>query len=78
MPVTSSIKCKLNPLIFNRDRVFIFSILFTVHLLGCCQGEFVYESRVSLVGDHFLYSHDINVWFSGDIVRRNARLLVTL
>ena len=25
----------------------------------------------SLVGDHFLYSHDLNVWFRDDIVRRN-------
>ena len=24
----------------------------------------------SLVGDHFLYSHDLNVWFEGDIERR--------
>ena len=29
------------------------------------------QSRVSLVGDHFFYSHDIDVSFSGDIVRRN-------
>ena len=27
--------------------------------------------RASLVGDQFLYSHDLNVWFRGDIVRRN-------
>ena len=34
-------------------------------------------TRVSLVGDHCLYSHDLNVWFRGDIVRRNW-MLVTL
>ena len=28
-------------------------------------------SRASSVGDHFLYSHDLNVWFRCDIVRRN-------
>ena len=28
-------------------------------------------------GDHSLYSHDLNVWFRADIVRRN-RILVTL
>ena len=28
-------------------------------------------------GDHSLYSHNLNVWFRGDIVRRN-RILVTL
>ena len=27
--------------------------------------------RASLVGDHFLYSHDLNVWFRCDVVRRN-------
>ena len=27
--------------------------------------------RASLVGDHLLYSHDLNVWFRGDVVRRN-------
>ena len=29
------------------------------------------RSRFSLVGDHFLFSHDIYEWFRGDIVRRN-------
>ena len=33
----------------------------------CWQGEFVQQSRGSLVGDHFLYSHDLNVSFMGDI-----------
>ena len=54
--------------------MFIFSILLSVHLLWCWQGEFVKQSRVPLVADHFLYSHDINVWFSGDIVRNNIAL----
>ena len=35
------------------------------------------NNQVSLVDDHFLYSHDINVLFSGDIVRRNC-ILITL
>ena len=30
-----------------------------------------------IVGDHFLHSHDLNLWFRGDIVRRN-KMLVTL
>ena len=51
--------------------VFIISILSPVHLLMCWQGEFVQQSRLSLGGDHFLYSHDIDVWFSGDIIGRN-------
>ena len=56
--------------------MFIFSILLSVHLLWCWQGEFVKQSRVPLVADHFLYSHDISVRFSGDIVRNNTALRV--
>ena len=51
--------------------VCIISILFSAHLLMCWQREFVLQLKVSLVGDYFLYSHDINVWFSGDNVGRN-------
>ena len=57
--------------LYTLTSVFIISILSPVHLLMCWQGEFVQQSRVSLGGDHFLYSHDIDVWFSGDIVGRN-------
>ena len=42
-----------------------------------CQGEFVQQSRASLVADHLLYSHDHHEQFSGDIVRRNE-ILITL
>ena len=49
-------------------KVGIFSILFSIHYLGCWQGEVVKQSRLSLVGDHFLYSQDLNVWFGGDNV----------
>ena len=27
------------------------------------QGEFVYQSKASFIRDHFLYSHDLNMWF---------------
>ena len=50
--------------------VCIISILFSIHFLWCWQGEFVQRSRASLVGDHFLYSCDLNVSVSGDFVRR--------
>ena len=40
---------------------YIFSMLFLVHILKYEQGEFVKQSRASLVGDHFLYSHDLHV-----------------
>ena len=55
----------------------IFSILFSIHFLKCWREEFVWQSRTSLVGDHFLYSRDPHGWFRGDIVRRNY-MLVTL
>ena len=57
--------------LYRLTLVFIFSILFSAHLSMCWQREFVQQSKVSLVGDYFLYSHDINVWFSGDNVGRN-------
>ena len=30
-------------------------------------------SRASWIGDHFLYSHYLSVWFKSDTVRRNCR-----
>ena len=51
--------------------VCIFSILFIIHFLRCWQGEFVCQSKGYFPGDHFLYSHDLNVWFKSDIVGRN-------
>ena len=50
--------------------------IFSLHFPRCWQGEFVKQSRASLVGEHFLYSHDPNVWFRDDNVRRNW-ILVT-
>ena len=49
----------------------IFSILFSIHSQRCWQGEFVSQSNTSYVAGCFLYSHNFNVWFKGDIVRRN-------
>ena len=57
--------------LYTLTSVCIFSILFSIDLLMCWQGEFVQQSRLSLGGDHFLYSLDIDVWFSGDIIGRN-------
>ena len=47
------------------------SVLFSIHLLRCWQGEFVKQTRASLAGDHFIYSCGANVGFRGDMVRRN-------
>ena len=35
--------------------VCIFSILFSMHFFRCLQGEFVWQSKASIIGDHFLY-----------------------
>ena len=32
------------------------------------QGELVYQSRASWVGDHFPYYHNLNVWSGGDTI----------
>ena len=57
--------------------VCIFSLLICLHFLRCWQGEFVQQSRASSVDDLSLHSRDLNVWFRGDIVRRNW-ILVTV
>ena len=40
----------------------------------CLKGEFIQQSRASLVGDHFCYSLNHNVGFMGDIAERNLIL----
>ena len=39
--------------LYTLTSVCIFSILLSRHFLQCWQEEFVYQSRTSLVGDHF-------------------------
>ena len=55
----------INPLPINP--VSIFSFLLFIHFLRCWQGEFVYQSKVSFVGDHFLHFHPCD---SGVILTR--------
>ena len=57
--------------LYTPTLVCIFSTLFFIHFPRCWQGEFVIQSKGSLPGDHFLYSHYLNVWFRSDIVGRN-------
>ena len=57
--------------LYTLTSVCIFSTLFFIHFLGCWQGEFVFQSKGFFPGDHFLYSHDLNVWFWSDIVGRS-------
>ena len=62
---------KLLLTLYTLKSVCIFSILLFIHFLRYRQGEFVYQSKASVVSDHFLYSHDLNVWLRDDNVRRN-------
>ena len=69
-----SYKWTLNILI----SVWIFSILFPIQ----CTFPKVLTRRICLTiksfffNDHFLYSHDLNVWFRGDTVKRNTMLVI--
>ena len=48
-----------------------FSILIFLHFLWSLSRELVKQSGTSWVCGHFLYSHDLNVWFRGENVGRN-------
>ena len=49
--------------------------IFSIHFLRCWQWELVYQSRASLVGDHFFNSLDLKVLLRGNIVRGNKMLV---
>ena len=55
-----------------------FSLLFSIHFLCYLQGELVWQSRISWVRDHFLYSRDLNVWFKCDSVGRNLIIVLII
>ena len=53
--------------LYTLSSLCIFSLrLFSIHFQRCPQGEFVQQSQASLVGDHFLHSHDFNVRFKDE------------
>ena len=56
--------------LFIDSSKFIFSKLFSTHLLWLVR-KIVWQSIASLVGNHFLYTRELNVWLRGDIVRGN-------
>ena len=51
----------------------LFSILFSIHFLRCWQGEFLKQSRATLVSmwSFLSFLWVFNVWFKFGIVRRN-------
>ena len=46
--------------------LYTFSILVSIHFARC-------QSRTIYVGDHFLHSQDLHVWFKGNMMGRNKR-----
>ena len=46
----------------------IFSILFSIHFLRFCKENLSNNPELSLLGDPFLHSCHLNVWFRGDTV----------
>jgi len=61
--------CAINPL--TPVSTCIFSSLLSIFFLKYQLGEFAQTSRRFMLGDHFLYSHDLYVRSSWDILRRN-------
>lgn len=59
-----------NPLSINRSRC-IFSCSLSMYFLLYKSGEFVWTWKNFILDDYFLYSHNLYVWLSGDMVRRN-------
>ena len=51
-----------------------FSTQLFIHFPRGWQGNFAYQSKASFISDHFLYSHDLNMWFRGDIAGGNLML----
>ena len=59
LTITTTVIIKLT--LYSSTSMCIFFILLPRHFLGFLQGEFVQQSRDYFVGDHLLYSHDLNV-----------------
>ena len=60
----------------NQTSAFIFSILFFIHLPWHYRGEFGSKSTAFHVCDHFINSHEPNVWFSSNTFVRNYMLVI--
>ena len=48
-----------------------YTILFIIPMVPT--GEFVWQSGASYIGDHFLYSHDLEFWFKSNTVKGNLK-----
>ena len=56
--------------LYTQTSVCIFSILFSIHFLGCSKKKFGEQSRTSLVWDQFHYLHDLNEWLRGYAMKK--------
>ena len=57
--------------LYTLTSVFIFSILF-IHTFPEVLTRRIFPTiRASVVGDHFIYSHDLYLYFRDDIIRRS-------
>ena len=66
--LTDAVRPRINPFHTDISMHILHTVLFTFPKL--LQVEFVWQSRVSLIGVHFLCISDLNMWFRGDMVRR--------
>ena len=57
--------------LYTQTIILIFSTLISPHFLWSWQGEFVWQSGTSKIGDYFYKSHHLDIWFKGDILMRN-------
>ena len=57
--------------LYTLTSVRLFSVVFAIHTWGAFKENMSYNQEVFLVGDHFLYSCGLIVWFRGEIVERN-------
>ena len=55
-------------ILYTLTSVCIFSIVFSIHFPGADKGNL----RASLVGNHFIYTRDLNVLFRSDILRKEG------
>ena len=59
----------LNPLYPSISKHILHTALYTFPEV--LTRRFCLLNKASFVGNHFLHSHDLNVWFRGDIEGRN-------
>ena len=57
--------------LYTLTSAYMFSMLFSIHIMRFWEGEFDKQSRASVVDDYFLSLYDFNVQIGDDIVGWN-------